>query len=45
LNGANNPSIIQNAINSGSGGMGVYSGKLTAQQISDIAAYLANPNI
>ena len=45
LNGANNPSIIQNAINSGSGGMGMYSGKLTARQISDIAAYLATPNI
>ena len=46
LSGANNPSIINNAIASGSGGMGMYAGgKLTPQQITDIATYLATPGI
>ena len=45
LNGANSPNTILNAINSNAGGMGMYSGKLSTQQLSDIAAYLATPNI
>jgi mono/diheme cytochrome c family protein len=45
LNGANNPNLIQNAINGGTGGMGMYNGKFSSQQIADIAAYLATPGI
>lgn len=44
LAGANNPSIIQSAIDGNLGGMGKYSG-LTSQNLADIAAYLATPNI
>ena len=44
LAGANNPSVIQSAISSNFGGMGKYSG-LTSQNLADIAAYLATPNI
>lgn len=44
LAGANNASVIQNAIASNLGGMGKYSG-LTSQNLADIAAYLATPNI
>jgi mono/diheme cytochrome c family protein len=44
LAGANNPGVIQSAINSNFGGMGKYSG-LTSQNLADIAAYLATPNI
>lgn len=43
LNGANNPTLIRSAINS-VGSMGSYSG-LTDQNLADIAAYLATPNI
>ncbi|MFZ3161667.1 MAG: cytochrome c [Rhodoferax sp.] len=43
LNGANNPTVIRSAINS-VGTMGNYSG-LTDQNLADIAAYLATPNI
>jgi len=45
LNGANSSSTLLKAINSNSGGMGMYSGKLSPQQLSDIAAYLATPNL
>ena len=45
LNGANSASTILKAINSNAGGMGMYSGKLSTQQLSDMAAYLATPNI
>ena len=45
LNGANSSGTILNAINAGTGGMGMYIGKLSTQQLSDIAAYLATPNI
>jgi mono/diheme cytochrome c family protein len=45
LNGANSASKITNAINGNTGGMGMYRGVITAQQISDLAAYLATPNI
>jgi len=44
LAGANSPSVIQNAISGNLGGMGRYSG-LTSQNLADIAAYLATPNI
>jgi mono/diheme cytochrome c family protein/cytochrome c556 len=43
LNGANNPTVIRSAINS-VGSMSSYSG-LTDQNLADIAAYLATPNI
>ncbi len=45
LKGANSASTIQNAINRGTGGMDVYIGKITTQQLNDIASYLATPNI
>ena len=45
LNGANNPDRILSAINSNTGGMGMYSGKLNPQQLTDMAAYLATPGI
>ena len=44
LAGANNPTVIQNAIASNRGGMGQFSG-LTSQNLTDIAAYLATPTI
>jgi mono/diheme cytochrome c family protein len=40
---ANQPSQITAAINANRGGMGVYADKYTAQQLSDLAAYLAGP--
>jgi mono/diheme cytochrome c family protein len=43
LNGANNPTVIQNAI-ANIGGMNRYV-NLTTQNLADIAAYLATPNI
>jgi mono/diheme cytochrome c family protein len=43
LNGANNPTVIQNAI-ANIGGMNKYV-NLTTQNLADIAAYLATPNI
>jgi mono/diheme cytochrome c family protein len=45
LKGANSPSTILKAINAGTGGMGMYIGKLSTQQLSDMAAYLATPNL
>lgn len=45
LRGANSPTTIQNAINANTGGMGFLKGTLSTQNISDIAAYLATPNI
>ena len=45
LNGANSPSTIASAISSGKGGMGMYAGKFTTQNLTDIAAYLAQPNL
>lgn len=42
--GANSPSVIQSAIAGNVGGMGQYSG-LTSQNLADMAAYLATPNI
>ncbi|MDP3859736.1 MAG: choice-of-anchor D domain-containing protein [Stagnimonas sp.] len=43
--GANNPSLIQSAINKDTGGMGIYRNNvLTATDVADIAAYIANPN-
>jgi hypothetical protein len=43
--GANNPNLILNAINQGAGGMDMYIGRFTTQQLKDIAAYLATPGI
>ncbi len=43
LNGANSPNTILNAISSNKGGMKIIS--ISTQQASDIAAYLATPNI
>lgn len=45
LNGANNPSLIQAAINNNTGGMGIYKTALTSTDIADIAAYLGNPSV
>ncbi len=43
-NGANNPAAITNAINSGVSVMAFLRGRLSAAQLSDLAAYIANPN-
>lgn len=45
LAGANNPSAIQSAIDAGTGGMGIYRGVLSSTQVTDIAAYIGNPNV
>ncbi len=45
LKGANNPTVIANAISGNKGGMGMFSGKFTAADLADIAAYLAQPNL
>lgn len=45
LNGANNPTRILSAISGNTGGMKMYSGKFTTQNLADIAAYLATPSI
>jgi mono/diheme cytochrome c family protein len=45
LKGANNASAIAAAIAGNNGGMGILSGKLTAEQLADIAAYLGQPNL
>jgi trimeric autotransporter adhesin len=42
-NGKNNPTLILSAINANTGGMGVYKGVFTTAQLTDIAAYIANP--
>lgn len=44
MNGANSPSTISGAIGS-VGAMSSFSGKFTAQNLADIAAYLATPKI
>ncbi len=44
LAGANNPSVLQSAISSNMGGMGMFY-SLTGQNLADIAAYLATPTI
>jgi hypothetical protein len=43
--GANNPSVIQRAIDRDTGGMGILQGKLTSTDLEDLAAYIANPNV
>jgi hypothetical protein len=43
--GANNPTVIQNAINGNTGGMGFLKPYLNSSQIADIAAYLGNPGL
>lgn len=45
LNGANNPTRILNAINGNAGGMGMYIGRFTTQELNDMAAYLATPGL
>ena len=45
LSGANNPTRILNAINGNAGGMGMYIGRFTTQELNDMAAYLATPGI
>ncbi len=45
LNGANNPQGILAAITNNTGGMNMFAGKFTTQNLADIAAYLATPNI
>lgn len=45
LLGANNATLITQAINSNVGGMGIYKSKLTTTDIANIAAYLANPSV
>lgn len=45
LNGANNPTRILGAINNGTGGMGMYIGRFSTQELNDMAAYLATPGI
>lgn len=44
-NGANNPQLIQSAINNDTGGMGFLKPYLNSSQITDIAAYLGNPGL
>jgi hypothetical protein len=44
LAGANSPSVIQNAISAGFGGMSTFA-SLTSQALADIAAYLATPTL
>ena len=43
-NGANNPAAIEAAINGGVSTMAFLRGKLTSAQLSDLAAYIANPS-
>ena len=45
LNGANNPTRILAAITNNTGGMSMYAGKFSTQNLTDIAAYLATPGI
>lgn len=46
LRGANNPALIQSAINNNTGGMGIYRNNvLTAADVADIAAFIGNPNV
>jgi trimeric autotransporter adhesin len=42
-NGANNATLIQSAINGNTGGMGFLKNAFTLAQLTDIAAYIANP--
>ncbi len=38
-----NPTVIQNAINSNKGGMGILAGHVNTTDLADIAAYISNP--
>jgi hypothetical protein len=42
-NGANNPTAIQNAINNNTGGMGMFAGKFSTADLTNIAAFIAAP--
>jgi virginiamycin B lyase len=43
--GANRPDVILTAINSNTGNMGVFSGRLSSKDLDDLAAYIAAPNV
>jgi hypothetical protein len=46
LAAANQPSVIANAIASNKGGMGgLFSGKFSAAELADLAAFIGNPNV
>jgi hypothetical protein len=46
LAAANQPSVISNAISSNKGGMGgLFSGKFSAAELADLAAFIGNPNV
>ncbi|MES2164992.1 MAG: choice-of-anchor D domain-containing protein, partial [Pseudomonadota bacterium] len=46
LAAANQPSVIQNAIATNKGGMGsLFSGKFSATELDDLAAFIGNPNV
>ncbi|WP_307729820.1 choice-of-anchor D domain-containing protein [Duganella sp. sic0402] len=46
LAAANNPGVISSAFAANRGGMGsLYNGKFTAAELSDLAAYIGNPNV
>jgi len=46
LAAANQPSVIQNAIANNLGGMGsLFSGKFSATELADLAAFIGNPNV
>lgn len=45
LNGSNQPTVIQSAIDRAVGGMDSLQGAFTSTQIASIAAYLANPGV
>ena len=44
-NGANNGTVIANAITNGTGGMNILKGAWTTQDLADIAAFIANPTV
>jgi MYXO-CTERM domain-containing protein len=46
LAAANQPSVISNAIATNKGGMGgLFSGKFSAAELADLAAFIGNPNV
>ncbi|MEO5932680.1 MAG: choice-of-anchor D domain-containing protein, partial [Duganella sp.] len=45
LRGANQPTVIANAIAGNRGGMGQFSGKFSAAELADLAAFIGNPNV
>ncbi|EGF31465.1 hypothetical protein IMCC9480_3929 [Oxalobacteraceae bacterium IMCC9480] len=45
MRGANSPSTITNAINNNLGGMGYLQSRISGTDASNLAAYLATPNL